>query len=93
MATSHNYNDIEDGQKDEPVPPWRFHLFDGGSSSNFFSICIVASAIFCLMTFVLLFLSSFSAVSGWAIGKQNSGSLSLGVPDYFQTTLGGPYAG
>lgn len=86
--STRNYNvDVELPQEGQASPP-RFHLLDGRSSSaivpRLFSVCIIASAVFVMYTFLLLFLSSFSAVTGLAIERQASPSSS--VPQDVQTT-------
>ncbi|KIW00552.1 uncharacterized protein PV09_07907 [Verruconis gallopava] len=46
------------------------------------SACLVASGIFVMLTYTLLFVSGFSAVSGGVLNEASSSS----VPQYFQTT-------
>jgi hypothetical protein len=81
--------DVERLQKADLHPPWKADRdpFDEGISAlptnRFLSVCIIASAVFVMYTFLVLFLSSFSAVNGLAVARQASTST---VPQWFQTT-------
>jgi hypothetical protein len=81
--------DVEGLQKAEQRLSWRADRdpFDEGVSAlpanRFLSACIIASAVFVMYTFLVLFLGSFSAVNGLAVARQASTST---VPQYFQTT-------
>jgi hypothetical protein len=60
--------------------PGTFNLFSSATIYRFLATCLLASALFVMYTFILLFLSSFNAVSGISVETSSH------VPDYFQTT-------
>lgn len=78
---------VQLGHVDRKAGSWSLvHLFKARPvpACHFLSLCIIASGIFIMFTFILLFVSGFSAVNAGLLGRQASASSSA-VPQYFQT--------
>jgi hypothetical protein len=65
----------------DPSPKRCFSVY------RFVSACLIASGIFVMFTYTLLFVSGFTAVSGGLLNRQaGASSSSSSLPQYFQTT-------